>query len=511
MSKDRTTKRGGKATTLVSLLALGLVAGNYYGDIRRDQRLQTSETRLEVVRSAFISPATLQNTEKSVYLALLQGRPFGTAFVVDRERGLLATNSHIATWADEFGPLSVMGMGGEELKVIAVRLHDGYKTFPQHVSVYEPTKTTPGIVGGRAIKVPAPFDMVDGYDVALLQVSREDAIKLAPDLPLASREELYALRTGDGIASVGYPLDLSSTADIETMSLTPKAIVGRISALSSFVGVRTDNGTNDTISQLIIHPLHTQPGTSGSPMINDEGHVIAINSGASARAARDGSIIEAGDRHGQRADMLLDLLEDTDGAAVTDLYRPIWDKQLEQFDRMPDVFANVMTAMMAPQRDLAKATKTVRDLTFVAGLADPIYQSSKTAHSLKTTIELDPAKTHLVFGTDYRSSIGSCNPNFRIARGDGSFLTAEGIGTSEFTIFQTQISAGNLSAGPKTIEFLEPAGCNSPGQTMHLHVYSWDAGDIAVAQNEQGPMAVVNALWHRIATTARLVAKYITG
>lgn len=511
MSKDKTVKRGGKATTLVSLLALGLVAGNYYGDIRRDQRLQNSETTLEVVRSAFISPATLQKTEKSVYLALLQGRPFGTAFVVDRERGLLATNSHIATWAEKFGPLSVIGMDGEALEVTGVRMHDGYKAFPQHVSVYEPTKTTPGVAGGRAIKVPALFDMVDGYDVALLQVSREDAAKLAPDLPLASREELYALRTGDGIASVGYPLDLSSTAVIEMQSLTPKATVGRISALSSFVGVRSDNGTNDTISQLIIHPLHTQPGTSGSPMINDKGHVIAINSGASARAARDGSIIEAGDRHGQRADMVLDLLEDMDNEAVSDLYRPIWDKQLAQFDRMPDVFAEVMTAIMAPKRDLAKATKTVRDLTFTPGLADPVYQASQTAHSLRTTIELDPAKMHLVFATDYRSSVGGCNPKFRIAKTDGSFLSAEGIGTNEFTIFQAQISAGSLPVGPMSIEFLEPAGCNSSGQTMHLHVYSWEAGDIAVAQNRQGPMGVMSALWQQVATAAKLVAKYIAG
>lgn len=491
-------------------MALVLIAGNYYGDIRRDQRLQNSETTLKVVRAAFISPATLQNTEKSVYLALLKGRPFGTAFVIDRERGLLATNSHIAEWAGKAGTLSVKGMDGEELKVTAVRMHDGYKTFPRHVSVYQPTKTTPGVAGGRAIKVPGLFDMVDGYDVALLQVSQEDAEKLAPDLPLATREELLALRTGDGIASVGYPLDLSSTAVIETQSLTPKAIVGRISALSSFVGVRTNNDTNDTISQLIIHPLHTQPGTSGSPMINDKGHVIAVNSGASARAARDGSIVEAGDRHGQRADMLLDLLEGSDAEAVSSVYRPIWDQQLDQFDRMPEVFADVMTAMMTPKRDLSTATSFVRDLTFTEGLADPVYQSSRTAHTLKTTLELDPEKMHLVFATDYRSSVGGCNPNFRITKSDGTFLTAEGIGTNEFTIFQAQISPGSLPTGQAPIEFMEPAGCNSLGETMHLHVYSWDPDDV-VAENRQGPMGIVNALWHRIATTARLVAKYIAG
>lgn len=511
MAKDRKLKRGGSLATLVSLVALGLVAGNFYGDIRRDQRLQASETSLQVVRAAFISPETLQTTEKSVYLALMQGEPFATAFVVDRERGLLATNSHVASWAGRAGKMSVVGMDGEELDVIAVRLHTGHSEFPKHVSAYEPTKTTPGMAGGRAVKIPGLFEMIDGYDVALLQVSKADAAKLAPDLPIASRAELYALRTGDGIASVGYPLDLSSTAAIELQSRTPKATVGRISALSSFVGVRTEDQTNDIISQLIIHPLHTQPGTSGSPMINDKGHVIAINSGASARAASDGTIVEAGDRHGQRADMLLDLLEGEDEMAVSDLYAPIWTSQLEQFDRMPDVFAEIMSATMNPGRDIAAAEVEVRDLTFTAGQDDPLYQIRSSMHSLTTMIELDPQKSHLLFATDFRAGTGACNPNFNIKRGEGQFEVAEGLGTNEFVIYQLQLPAGSLPARPVPIEFLEQRGCNSSGETMHLHVYSWAPDDIAVAEGRQGPMAIASALWHKVTEAARLVAKYITG
>lgn len=511
MSKDSGTAKSGKLTTLVAVLALGLVGGNYYGDIKRDQRLQGTETTLKVVRSAFIAPQTIQETEKSVYLALMKGQPFATAFVVDRERGLLATNSHVAMWAGKAGKLSVIGVGGVELDVIAVRMHDGFKSFPRHVETYEPIKTTPGSTAGRAIEIPGLFGMVGGYDVALLQVSLSDAEKLAPDLRLASRKDLYALRSGDAIASVGYPLDLSSTSAIEARALTPKATIGRISAMSSFVGVRTGDERNDAISQLIIHPLHTQPGTSGSPMINDKGEVIAVNSGASARAARDGSVIEAGDRHGQRADMVADLLEGKDVETVASLYAPIWDKQLEQFPRMPDVFADIMTALMKPQRDISNATSSVRDLNFVAGLADPVYEITSSAHVLKTTIELDPSKSHLLFATDYRTGIGVCNPIFRIAKGEGIYATADSINTNDFAIYQLQIAANSLPTGPLAVEFYEPANCNSAGKTMHLHTYSWAPGDVSVAAKTRGPRAIAKALWQRTQAFAKQVARYITG
>jgi S1-C subfamily serine protease len=509
MAKVRASKQAGKLTTLAAMLALVLVGGNYYADLKRDQRLSGTETTLRVVRSAFIAPDTIQETEKSVYLVMMKGQPFATAFVVDRARGLLATNSHVARWAGKMGKLSVVGADGTELDVNAVRLHDGYKSFPRRVSAYQPIKTTTGAAGGRAIEIPGLFGMVDGYDVALLQVSMEDAEALAPDLPLASRETLYALRSGDAIASVGYPLDLSSTSAIEAHALTPKATVGRISAMSSFVGVRTGDDSNDAISQLIIHPLHTQPGTSGSPMINDRGEVIAVNSGASARAARDGSIIEAGDRHGQRADILSDLLEGTDSEVVNTLYTPIWDKQLEQFSRMPEVFADIMTALMKPQRDLAKSSSQDRNLTFAPGQGDPVYEKTSSAYVLKTFIELDPNKTHLLFATDYRPGVGACNPIFRIEKGEGIYLTADSINTNDFTIFQLQVPAHSLPEGPHMIEFYEPAACNSDGQTMHLHTYSWSPEESSVAQ-DRGPRAIATALWQRARLTAKLVAGYFT-
>lgn len=511
MAKEKRPKQAGRLTTLVAMLALGLVGGNYYGDIKRDQRLQGTETTLQVVRSAFISPETIQQTEQSVYLALMNGEPFATAFVVDRARGMLATNSHVATWAGKAGKLSVVDIDGVELDVVAVRMHDGYQSFPRHVAAYQPIKTTPGSTGGRAIEIPGLFGMVGGYDVALLQVSMSDAEALAPDLPLASREDLYALRSGDAIASVGYPLDLTSTSAIEAQSLTPKATIGRISAMSSFVGIRTGDDSNDAISQLIVHPLHTQPGTSGSPMINDKGEVIAVNSGASARAARDGSVIEAGDRHGQRADMVADLLKGKDVETVANFYTPIWDKQLGQFSRMPDVFANIMTALMKPQRDVASASSSVRDLSFVPGLADPVYQQTSSAHVLKTTVTLDPNKAHLLFATDYRSGVGICNPIFRIAKGEGVYVTADSINTDEFAIYQLQITANSLPAGPLAIEFYEPTNCNSSGKTMHLHTYSWVPGDVSVASNDSRPRAIARALWQRVRGLTTLVARYIFG
>ncbi|MBY0422932.1 MAG: hypothetical protein K2Q06_11560, partial [Parvularculaceae bacterium] len=83
--------------------------------------------------AAIIAPDTLSRASASVYLVLVNGTPRGTAFVVDRDKGLLATAAHTA----ESLPL---GRPGDSvvilnratrtpIPVVGRKIHGGYGAF----------------------------------------------------------------------------------------------------------------------------------------------------------------------------------------------------------------------------------------------------------------------------------------------------------------------------------------------------------------------------------------------
>lgn len=90
-----------------------------------------------------------------------------------------------------------------------------------------------------------------------------------------SLPNLYALTTGDEIATIGFP---GETNDLNTVQPIATFKSGTISALRPFDPVSTP--ATDETNVVIQHNFNTTGGTSGSPVFNRDGRVIAIhNSG----------------------------------------------------------------------------------------------------------------------------------------------------------------------------------------------------------------------------------------
>ena len=148
-------------------------------------------------------------------------------------------------------------------------------------------------------------------DVGWLQIDGTLPAKVA----LAPAAEYQALATGDPMFTYGFPGRL---ADVSAPEATFVAgVVGRITTLDGRAG---DVGR----MRLIQHSAFTSGGTSGSPIFNSAGHVVAVNTGgyldepgAGAAPGRshgqnDQSRALAGYNFGMRIDLAQELLSEAD-------------------------------------------------------------------------------------------------------------------------------------------------------------------------------------------------------
>ena len=103
-------------------------------------------------------------------------------------------------------------------------------------------------------------------DVGLLKVDRDMEVIL----PIATTEELKGLGAGDVMYTYGFPGRL---ADVSSpMATFGQGIVGRVTRLDGKIGKFEE-------SLLVQHSAFTSGGTSGSPIFNTMGKVVAINAG----------------------------------------------------------------------------------------------------------------------------------------------------------------------------------------------------------------------------------------
>ncbi len=208
-----------------------------------DPRRQDIEGRLGSLHPANASFGRnlYDKSKKGIFMLSAGGQGFCTAFAV--RPGVLATNAHCVVAAKKHGGTIVAleneGRGDVSFPVSDMRAHPSYREA-------DPSTLTP--------------------DVGLVYISG----KAATVLTLATPQELAGLGAGDDVYLIGFPGRLMDTSNPAATFLG--AHVGRITTSTGRPGAFAD-------TWLVQHDAPTTHGTSGSPIFNGKGHVIAVNAG----------------------------------------------------------------------------------------------------------------------------------------------------------------------------------------------------------------------------------------
>jgi S1-C subfamily serine protease len=200
-----------------------------------------------------------------------QEEGFCSAFAVADER--LVTNAHCVAAAEDLrkrgGQIVVVQNGDARVRLTVERM-----------------RRVRGFVPGGAVISP---------DVGWLKVDG----KLLAKVTLAAAEEYQALATGDPMFTYGFPGRLADVSAPEATFV--EGVVGRITTIDGRAGDAQDR-------RLIQHSAFTSGGTSGSPIFNAAGHVVAVNTGGYVDKAR----ALAGYNFGMRIDLAQELLSEAD-------------------------------------------------------------------------------------------------------------------------------------------------------------------------------------------------------
>jgi hypothetical protein len=303
----------GRSLLVAVLIALALAVGvNYALDF---QRAKSDSKSLSTIESSLILPERVQSAEKSVFFVQGAYKFSATAFLIDNKCGVFATNAHVAEAVAEVkDPVELeQASTGKSVKVNGYRIHPARALFDKLVDQYGPVSVfSNGLV--QAIPVGS------AYDVGLLftkglDCSTGDDVSAFPALKLASPATLGALHAGDPIVSIGFPGNGTTTKEVEDITALARVEIGHVRALGSYVPV---SGDAKVEREMILHTLSTTHGTSGSPILNYAGEVIAVNQGAAGASSTDDLLTR--ERIGHRADALTDLIDKSPDDQITTKY-----------------------------------------------------------------------------------------------------------------------------------------------------------------------------------------------
>jgi V8-like Glu-specific endopeptidase len=197
---------------------------------------------------------------------------FCTAFAI--KPTVLASNAHCVRAAEEYegkgaeiwAHLNDSSKNGKP-KMFPIAKHKGHPKYR-----HESDKITPDV---------GLFLLEEGEAPATVEVAEKD--------------ELKKLGTGDGLYVIGFPgRTMNESSPVATF-------------MASHVGRVTDANGEKAESYgdgwLIQHEGQTTPGTSGSPIFDSQGHVVAINAGG---------LLEANKQSVYKYAMRIDLLKDVE-------------------------------------------------------------------------------------------------------------------------------------------------------------------------------------------------------
>jgi hypothetical protein len=300
-------------------LAAAIVAGAaaaYFAWLQPAPAGISAAVRAHLLRAAFLVEAPA-------------GSPEATAFPVGPH--ILATNAHVGELFVNLHPGETMlarspGPQGKTYRVVSASLHPGFEAFKAFVH-QDPLRER-------------FFDLaVPGYDVALLRV-REDLPQDAI-LRLAPMKELRALAPGAALATAGYPLERVTGSNVQAYGATPELRIGTIASMTNFFFLPDDF----SYDQLLHHDLPTTGGQSGSPIVDQNGNVVALDSAASFFVAGPNKRIPSAVliNYGQRVDLLEELLA---GAADRQLVaeRRHWTLEFARFSSGMELIDNFIAS-----------------------------------------------------------------------------------------------------------------------------------------------------------------------
>ncbi len=334
--------------------------------------------------------------QPSVYLVTIKTpdgnlRPLATAWVVDRKRGLLATNAHVAelhkqvsSYAADLpndSPLVVCSPGenGHTFEVIDVTIHPGYDAFTKLWETFDPSRP----LGSQALEPIA--NAGPACDVALLHVEPNE--NLAPELKLASDETIRGLSAGDPVAMAGYPLEGILLGGVNVKQPFSELDVGIVKAVTDFFG----SPAHDAELQLIHHSVASAGGASGSPIVNAAGEVVAVHNAANLfdctvldKNSKPTSQVRVGSpsniHYGQRIDLVRELLGDADARASRQAQRAAeWKTRIAMF-YTPGRLETARWALDDNARQFAKDLESSGEYTVQKTALDkPQYSSTADA------------------------------------------------------------------------------------------------------------------------------------
>ena len=318
----------------VAVVALG-VLGVFWVESNNAKRERNFEKKVE------FSESVTNSLMGAVYLVVekspgCKDEPIGTAWALDATT--LATNAHLVNALEQIrdrheGTLWLRAPHRKDLQIVGWKAHPGYQAFSDEQESI------------RASHIHfQDLSVIGAYDVGFLKTAGLPP----PYLKIAPAPTLQKLKPHTLLAMEGYPMRDVAGKEISVEKPEPQFSRGQIKSITDVFMTSTDDQDQ---SLLVQHDLPATGGSSGSPIVDTSGDVVAIfnagnvtklpvldadNSlGGCTQTEKFKVVPSAVDiNYAQRADLLGDLLNPDAREADERIKRDkdYWERRIAQLD-----------------------------------------------------------------------------------------------------------------------------------------------------------------------------------